>query len=195
LRIPFYRKDAKTQRNKYFAVLRHCGFIFALLLVSCENDMDEVNAITTKTNYPVESGKDMEIIFSDSGRVKIKLNAPEMMRYTGDNPYMEMPKGVKVLFYDNGMNVNSNLSANYAISYEKDEIMEARNNVVVVNEKGEQLNTEHLIWDKRQELIHTDEFVKITTDDEIMYGNGLESNQNFTKYKIKDIKGTINIKE
>ena len=77
----------------------------------------------------------------------------------------------------------------------KVEIMEAKNNVVVVNEKGEQLNTEHLTWDKKQSLIYTKEFVKITTAEEIIYGNGLESNQSFTKYKIKDIKGTINLKE
>lgn len=170
-------------------------FAFAFLLVSCENDIEEVNSITARSNYPVESGKDMEVIYSDSGHIKIKLNAPVMMRFAGENPYMEMPQGVKVLFYDDSMNVNSHLSANYAISREKEEIMEAKNNVVVVNEKGEQLNTEHLVWDKRQSLIHTKEFVKITTAEEIIYGNGLESNQSFTKYKIKDIKGTINLKE
>ncbi len=170
-------------------------FLAASFLASCENDIDEVNTVTARSNYPVESGKDMEVIYSDSGHIKVKLNAPVMMRFTGENPYMEMPQGVKVLFYDDSMKVNSHLSANYAISREKDEIMEAKNNVVVVNEKGEQLNTEHLIWDKKQALIHTKEFVKITTAEEIIYGNGLESNQSFTKYKIKDIKGTINLKD
>ena len=172
-----------------------CYLVLSTFLVSCENDIDEVNNVTARNNYPVESGKDMEVIYSDSGHIKVKLNAPVMMRYAGENPYMEMPQGVKVLFYDDSMNVNSHLSANYAISREKEEIMEAKNNVVVVNEKGEKLNTEHLIWDKKQSLIHTKEFVKITTAEEIIYGNGLESNQSFTKYKIKDIKGTINLKE
>lgn len=118
-----------------------------------------------------------------------------MQRWTGEKPYMKMPKGVKVLFYDKDMNVSSRLSANYAVSYEKDEIMEARNNVIVVNEEGEQLNTEHLVWEKREARIYTNEFVKITTTDEIIYGNGFESNENFTKYKIQQIKGTINLKE
>ncbi len=170
-------------------------FLVASFLVSCENDIDEVNTVTAGSNYPVESGKDMEVIYSDSGYIKVKLNAPVMMRYIGENPYMEMPQGVKVLFYNDSMKVNSELSANYAISREKEEIMEAKNNVIVVNEKGEQLNTEHLIWDKKQSQIYTKEFVKITTAEEIIYGNGLESNQSFTKYKIKDIKGTINLKE
>ena len=176
-------------------LLTACGLLFTFFFSSCENGINEVNIISAKNTYPVESGKDMEVIYSDSGHIKIKLNAPEMLRYSGEKPYMEMPKGVKVLFYDNSMNVNSQLSANYAISREKEEIMEAKNNVVVVNEKGEQLNTEHLVWDKREAKIHTEEFVKITTAEEIIYGNGLESNQNFTNYKIKDIKGTINLKE
>ena len=46
--------------------------------------------------------------------------------------------------------------------------MEARKNVVVVNEKGETLNTEHLIWDERSEKLKSDEFVKITRKDEII---------------------------
>ena len=35
------------------------------------------------------------------------------------------------------------------------------------------------------------EFVKITTKDEVIYGQGLEANQDFSKYTIKKIRGTI----
>jgi LPS export ABC transporter protein LptC len=73
--------------------------------------------------------------------------------------------------------------------------MEAKRNVVVVNEKGDKLNTEHLIWDKNTRMIRTEEFVKITTEDEIIMGNGMEADEHFTKYKIKQIKGIISIKE
>jgi len=47
--------------------------------------------------------------------------------------------------------VESELRSNYAISYENSDIMEAKENVVVVNKKGETLNTEHLIWEKKTE--------------------------------------------
>ena len=33
--------------------------------------------------------------------------------------------------------------------------------------------------------IFTEEYVKITTPDEIIYGDGLESNETFSKYQIK----------
>jgi hypothetical protein len=72
--------------------------------------------------------------------------------------------------------------------------MTARNDVVVINKKGEKLNTEELIWDEQREQIYSNAFVKITTDDEIIMGNGLESNQTFTDYTVKHITGSIKVK-
>ena len=69
--------------------------------------------------------------------------------------------------------------------------MEAKNNVVIVNAEGEQLNTEHLIWDRKKRIIYSNVFVKITTEDEIIMGEGFESNEQFSKYKILKPKGTI----
>ena len=58
------------------------------------------------------------------------------------------------------------------------------------NVKGDLLETEHLIWNEK-EIVYTEEFVKITTKNEVIYGKGLVSNQDFTKYTIKKISGTI----
>jgi LPS export ABC transporter protein LptC len=91
------------------------------------------------------------------------------------------------------MQVSSRLKADYGIRYDRELRMEARKNVVVVNEKGEQLNTEHLVWDERTRKLHSDEFVKITTGDEIIYGNGFEANQDFSQYRIFNIKGIISV--
>ena len=43
---------------------------------------------------------------------------------------------------------------------------------------------------KKQKLL-SDEFVKITTKDQIIYGDGFEANEDFTKYKIFKTRGTI----
>ena len=71
--------------------------------------------------------------------------------------------------------------------------MEVMDDVVVINRNGEKLNTEHLIWDADSKKIYTDEFVKITTKEEIIFGDGLEANEDFTKYKILNIKGTVTV--
>ena len=170
------------------------GFLFSsILLFSCENDIEKIKVITSKTNRPAESAQDAILIYSDSSRVKVKLNATKIDRYLGTNAYLELPEGVEVVFYNDKMQIQSRLTADYAIRFEKQGKMEAKGNVVLVNELGETLNTEHLFWNENTGKIYSYEFVKITTANEIIMGDGFESNQNFTKFKITKIKGTITI--
>jgi LPS export ABC transporter protein LptC len=171
------------------------GLFLQLIIISgCENDIEKIKLVAKKSKTPTETGKHVEIYYSDSARIRLQIKAERMDHYPTENPYLEMTDGVEVLFYDDSMQIKSKLTANYAIHMEKERKMEARKNVVVINEKGEQLNTEHLIWDEQTARIFSDEFVKITTSDEIIYGQGFESNQNFTKYRINKIKGNIKIK-
>jgi LPS export ABC transporter protein LptC len=104
-----------------------------------------------------------------------------------------MPEGVKVQIFDEQMVVTSMLTSNYAIDSTYANKMEAHEDVVVVNEKGERLNTEKLYWDRNTEQITSDVFVKITTEDQVIQGTGLISNQDFTEYRILNITGIINI--
>ncbi|PCJ01494.1 MAG: LPS export ABC transporter periplasmic protein LptC [Flavobacteriales bacterium] len=166
------------------------------ILCSCENDVEEIASLTKKEKVPISKGKNVEFIYSEKSDVKIKITAPLMEEYGEDkNKYMEMTEGIKVLFYDSLLNIASTLTSNYAIHRVSEDIMEAKDDVVVVNDKGEVLNTEHLIWLKDSAKIYTEEFVKITTEDEIIMGDGMEANQDFTKWKIYNITGIINIKE
>lgn len=183
-----------------FFVSKNSRIVLAYIAISlaftaCENDIEQVNLITSKKKIPSESGKNVLIVYSDSARIKMKLNAAQLDHYDGENAYVEFPKGVNVFFYNDQNKLESNLKANYAIRYEKSNMMEAKNNVIVINNKGEKLNTEHLFWDEKKEQIYSDVFVKITTKTEIIMGEGLESNQDFSKYKFKKIKGTINVKQ
>ncbi len=157
--------------------------------------MEEVKTLTEQEVLPIEIADKIRIIYSDSAILQVILEAEHLERFLGEDPYLEMSNGVHVRFYSDGVRVESELTSNYAISHQNSGIMEANEDVVVVNKKGETLNTEHLIWEEKTERIHTEEFVKITTEDEVIFGHGFESNQDFTKYRIKKIKGTIKIKE
>ena len=174
-----------------------CLFLFCILVATsgCVNDLEKVNAIIEDELLPVEVADSIQIIYSDSALLKVILEANHLERFLGENPYLEMTEGVHVRFFNSLGQVESELRSNYAVSYENSDVMEAKEDVVVVNKKGETLNTEHLVWEEKTERIHTEEFVKITTEDEVIFGHGFESNQDFTKYRIKKIKGTINLKE
>lgn len=169
--------------------------LISFIFIACENDISKVNFYAGKKNIPVESMYNAEIIYSDSGIVSGKLKARRLDHYTNKHSFTVMPKGIEVEFYDKNQIVETKLTANYAIKYDDKDVMEAKGNVIIINEKGEQLNTEHIVWSQKKEQINSDAFVKITTKTEILMGDGLESNQSFTKYKIKKIRGTIQLKD
>jgi LPS export ABC transporter protein LptC len=181
----------------------HIFFLFLLIsgLAACENDIAEVNSITAVNakNMPLESSTNVEFLYSDSAIVRAKLVAPQIDRYAGKKPYIELPKGMNIIFYKEDKTEQSTLTANYGIAYDNGngvmEKMEAKKNVVVVNEKGEKLNTEHLTWNALTKMIYTDDFVKITTKEQVIWGNGMEAKQDFSEYKILNVQGEIDVNE
>lgn len=180
--------------------LRGLGWAVLLAFLSaCENDIAVVNSVTSGgKEQPVESSKNVEFLYSDSARVRSKLKTPWVDHFMGKKPYYEMPKGMEVIFYDQFKKEQTKLTANYGIGYDADNkmnVMEAKGNVIVINEKGDRLNTEHLVWNSVTKKIYTNEFVKITTKDEVIWGKGLESNEDFTVYDIKQVKGSIAVKD
>lgn len=184
----------KSLKNKViFLLTTTCS----LLLFSCKTNRDEVMAIGKKTIMPSQTGKDITMLYSDSTVLKIKLMAPQMQMYEKDvkEKITILPKGVFVVFYDETGKETSTLKADYAVRYETSKRMEAKYNVEVVNVNGEKLNTEHLVWNEKTKKISSDAFVKITTAKEIIMGKGLDANQDFTQYEIKEITGTIRVED
>lgn len=165
------------------------------MLFACSSDLEKIKEIqiTADENFPVETLQNAKLMYSDSAIVRVILNATQMDRYLGEEPYLEITKGLKVQFFNTSGRKESELTAQYAKIDEEKNLMEAKNTVMVKNENGDILETEHLLWNEKTEMIYTEEFVKITTKDEMIFGEGLESNQNFTKYTIKKISGTVTL--
>jgi len=171
--------------------------ISILVFVSCKNDMDKVNEITKSIIVPNLSMLDADIQYTDSGRIKLKVQAPELNKYDLDKePYTEFPLGIKVVFFKSDGSIESQITANYAIYYQEKELWEARGNVIAINEKKEELNTEQLFWMQNEGKIYSEQFTKINTPDGTFIGdNGFESNQEFSRWRLKRSKGSVNVKE
>ncbi len=167
--------------------------LFFVLLQSCSSDLEKVKEIqiSTDDNFPVESLEGARLIYSDSAIVRVVLHAANMERFVGQEANLKLSNGLHVYFYNPLGKPESELKAQEATIDEVNNIMEAVNQVQVLNSQGDLLETEHLIWNQETEKVYTEEFVKITTKDEVIFGKGLESNQDFTKYVIKKISGTI----
>jgi len=132
--------------------------------------------------------------FTDSAKIQLIVKSKLVKTYNHEeDPYLEFPIGIEVFFYDKTGIVESQLSAKYAIYHEADQLWEAKDSVVVINANGEILNTEQLFWDENIKMIFTSKFVTITTTSEIIYGEGMEANENFKDWKIMKPRGTFYI--
>lgn len=186
----FVHTGYKLQATSYFFL------VLCTLFTSCENDLAKVEKIATnEISLPVETSKVVELIYSDSSIVRAKLNTPILKLYKVANAYHEMPEGLYVEFYGANNQVESTLSAKYGRKFQNQGIIEVKDSVVVINNKGERLDTERLIWNEKTKKIYTNSFVRITTLKDVMFGEGMEANQNFTNYKIYKYKGSVSLDE
>ena len=137
--------------------------------------------------------EDFQMIYSDSSVVRFKLITPKMIRYDQEEeePMTEFPEGVEIEKFDKDMQVVSRITSNYAQYFDKQKKWIAKNNVIVVNQDGDSLKTEELIWEEGKEKIYSDQFVKIIRKDQIINGIGFESDQNMSNWEIKEVKGTL----
>lgn len=170
----------------------------AALFAACTNDPNAVRALNEVDEDPMEYQENMVMMYTDSAKKKFELRAPVAANYPEreeQEPYLEFPKGINVMFFDIHGEQESSMRGDYAIRYPKRNIWESRGDVEVIGKTGEKLNTEHLIWDEIEEIIYSEEFVTINTGKEIFMGEGFEADQNFTQYTIKKIVGEISLDE
>lgn len=161
---------------------------------SCKNDKKAIDDIVTKYHVDEDRAEDVTIIYSEEGITKVRLFAKEFIKKeTSKPPYTEMKEGLKVEFFNDSLKVISTLTARYGRYYEEAGNVIIRDSVVVINEKGEELHTEELIWNQNIRKIFTEKFVRINTPTQIMYGQGLEANEDFSWYRIKKPTGIVQV--
>jgi len=181
---------------KYRIIFSIVVLLAATMLFSCENDMMTVIKLSSKDSIPDVSITNVNVKQSEMGRITLELTAPKMISFQTRDAYTELPNGLKIIFYDSLMQPKSELTANYGISWDSKQVMEARGNVVIKNfQKQEQLNTESLLYDRLGRKVSTKEFVKITTPDRTILGKGMESDELFDNWVIKDVSSTIYVEE
>ena len=163
------------------------------VLFSCQTNPVEMEALSKELNEPTVSTTDIEWFYTKNGKASFKLNSPEMFRFDGEEAYLEFPKGIELESYESEGDKDAYLRSDYAIQHLKDNLIEAKGNVLLQNVKGEKLETEYLIWDEAKELIYTEEFVKITKNGQVIMGEGFESDIYFNEYTLKKSRGIINL--
>ncbi len=166
------------------------GLLMALL-VACGEEKEAKKMVLYKG--PLSEVNNLDMLFSDSAKVRIHLKAPLQLELeNGDRTF---PKGVFIEFYDEKGVKTSTLKANKGIRYANN-IYYVQGNVIVHNlEKNETLNTEELNWKPDTKKIYTDKFVTIKTPESVLKGTGLDAEQDFSRYHIRQPTGILPLEQ
>lgn len=171
------------------------GIVFLMIFTaSCKNDPKEIDRLVNKNTIQEDIAHDVTIIFSKNGNTTARLYAKEFIRNEiAKPPFTDLKKGIKIEFFDDSLRVESTLTALYARYYEQQGNILIRDSIVVVNKKGERLQTQELIYNQSIKKFYTEKFVRIHTLTQVMFGDGLEANEDFTWYEIKHPKGIMQV--
>lgn len=175
-----------SNRIHTFLILAVTGISSCFFMESCENNVNEVKALGSRTGG-VDQGKDVAIYISNGGVLSAKLMAPLMKRYLLDSGRMvEFPQTIKVDFYKDSARLDSKLTANYARYVEAEDKVFLKDNVIVYNLKGDTLWCKEMYWDQNTNKFHTDKDVIVKQHSPIakIYGKGFEANQDLTDIHI-----------
>ena len=130
-----------------------------LVLIGCENDMKDINAIEKiSKEEAVDISKDVKIIMSDSAIVKAVLTGPEMRVYhdtsgNRDSNY-EFQKGLTIVFYDKNVQEMQRITSDYGKYKSVEKITEFKKNVVITRADGSVIKTEELYYDENNKTVY-----------------------------------------
>ncbi|NUN68917.1 MAG: LPS export ABC transporter periplasmic protein LptC [Bacteroidetes bacterium] len=168
--------------------------VLFLLLTGCEEKVrPSVLTGVSGTQLPSQESWNSTITFTDSGIVKAVVQAGHI--YSFDHTRITyLDSGVVVDFYDEQGAHTSRLTSVRGSVNEGSNDLEATGNVVVASDSGTVVRTEKMFWTNATQLIHSPEFVHITSPSEDLKGTGFESDHNLRNYRIFKVTGTADRK-
>ena len=165
-----------------YRLFRIAGFLeLAILSFSCSSGLKEADVLDLGAT-PVQTVFDMFAVQTKDGVILQRMESDRMLRFSTDSlDYELFPDGLYVYAYtedglletyiraDEARHVNAGKKA-------KGEVWEAYGNVVISNViKKETMETDTIYWDRNREEIYTDCYVKLYSEDGMMQGKGMRS--------------------
>lgn len=176
----------------FFSALVWLCLVGSLINMGCSNTDQEIKELEEYTG-PIQQSQNIEMIHSDSARIALRLKAPTQIVYQSLD--QEYPDGVDIIIY-NRAGDKTTIKANRGYYDKKGNFYRVEGNVRLVNTQQKQkMNTEELIWTPSDKTIHTDRFVTIVTEEEIIKGEGLVAAQDFSSYRILNPIGSFSIED
>lgn len=171
--------------------------VIQLSLSSCgEDDLKKAAKLSKKISLDTNRTIGVEIVYSDSAKVKAKGFARVLDKITPANgaTFSEMPRGVKIEFLDEKQNITGSIVSDYAISKESEKLTIFKRNVVVVNQTLT-FNTEELIWDENKRMFFSPKGIVTKPDGSFANAVNFSAPQDFSYYNTGSGYGETYIEE
>lgn len=178
----------------YQHVRRAAALAILLLgtLTACINDPSEVAELTERMEAGVEVAENVEILWSDSARIRVIATAPIMLNYLDNaDQRQEFPAGLHVTFFDEFQDTSSTLIAKWGVYRRRESEITVRDSVIWESVDLQRLETEELNWQENTQRIYTSKFVVLRQPDYLITGYGLEADQSFANAKVLQVDGRI----
>jgi LPS export ABC transporter protein LptC len=183
----------------YLLYVLFAGFVSMLLMGSCTNDLkkiQEVSAAAVKGGADTTRGVD--ILFSDSAKVKARLTAPLVLDYSLINQnkeqYRLMPKGVKIIMFDKNHQEEFNVVADTAYYYDLKRVVKFYKKVAITRVTGDVFRSEELIWDMNTRKIWSTKDVDFQmANGNHGHGTSMDTNESFYPLNMTNSTGLFNL--
>lgn len=185
------------KRNRWPLVALSGLFVVQLCFSACtDDDLKKAQTIAdNKQAFNANRTYDAEVVYSDSARVKAKGFAPILDKVTGQKGvnYQEMPKGVKIEFFNAKLEKDGTITSEYAIIKETEQLTIFKKNVVVVN-ANLTFNTEELVWDQNKKIFSSPKGIITKPDGTVINAINFTAPEDFSSVNSDNAYGETYIK-
>lgn len=188
------KQPQQNYKNQFFTRL-----IYMLLLVACtifsackENDMAKVKAMFNEKEIDVETADSITFTYKEGAYKRAIVTGKTIKRYVKTQNKLIFPDGLLVKFYDK-LDLISVMKADYAENNDAEQIIYVSGNVYIENSKYEILETQALTWNMNTRKVYTDKAIKIKTVDNVIYGIGIDADEDFANYTIRRVTGIVSV--
>lgn len=135
---------------------------------------------------PTMSTTDVNTFISDSGYTRYHLETPVWQIFDdADDPFWRFPEGLRFEQFDRNMKQDSQVTADSATYFSRRRLMRLDGHVVMINARADSFLTQQIFWDQERRRFYTDSFIHIVSEERIIEGYGMESDQSMNYFTVR----------
>ena len=165
--------------------------LFCVSLSACSNDIEKIRFFDQK-NLPSQTVKDATVRRSTSGNVQMVMTTPLVQKFTTPDNRTLYPEGLQVEFLNTDGSKRAYLWALRAEELTDNNLVRAHDSVVIIDyENGDTVYLKNLTWNREEGRMFSNDLIRSVNGKRLTYGDGFESDEQFTNPQIFHQRGTI----